>query len=254
MASGSGWPDAAIGNGVATQTPDAQSNSGNLFDWLAANGGGVWLGKLGASERRSGKNVGTGLHNALLDDFVRLVRAGERVRGLQWWVIGLGLAGLVLILEPQQMGGTVGSKLLAVLAGMSWAGGAVVTKRLRQRTEVDLFSLTTWQTIFAAVPLVAVVLLTPAEPIDWSTPFLIALVYNVIPGTAVAALLWMLVLDRLSAGTAGLGVLLNPTVGVLAAWLQLGERPSAIETAGMIVLAMALLLNAIQAMRSAQPS
>ncbi|WNZ26840.1 EamA family transporter [Leptolyngbya sp. NK1-12] len=179
---------------------------------------------------------------------------GERVRGLQWWVIGLGLAGLVLILEPQQMGGTVGSKLLAVLAGMSWAGGAVVTKRLRQRTEVDLFSLTTWQTIFAAVPLIAVVLLTPAEPIDWSTPFLIALVYNVIPGTAVAALLWMFVLDRLSAGTAGLGVLLNPTVGVLAAWIQLGERPSAIETMGMIVLALALILNAIQAMRSAQPS
>jgi drug/metabolite transporter (DMT)-like permease len=175
---------------------------------------------------------------------------GERVRGLQWWAIGLGLVGLLLILEPQQLGGTIGSKLLAILAGMSWAGGAVVTKRLRQRTQVDLVSLTTWQTVFAAVPLIAVVLLLPAEPIVWSTPFLIALAYNVIPGTAVAALLWMFVLDQLPAGTAGLGVLLNPAVAVLAAWLQLGEQPSSVETVGMVVLALALILNAVQAMRS----
>jgi drug/metabolite transporter (DMT)-like permease len=145
---------------------------------------------------------------------------GERVRGLQWWAIGLGLAGLLLILEPQQLGGTVGSKLLAILAGMSWAGGAVVAKRLRQRTQVDLFSLTTWQTVFAAVPLIAVVLL------------------------------WMFVLDQLPAGTAGLGVLLNPAVAVLAAWFQLGEQPSSVETVGMVVLALALILNAVQAMRS----
>jgi len=37
-------------------------------------------------------------------------------------------------------------------------------------------------------------------------------------------LLWLYVLNRLSAGTAGLGVLLNPVIGVLAAWIQLGEK------------------------------
>lgn len=174
---------------------------------------------------------------------------GERVRGLQWWAIGLGISGLVLILEPQQLSSTITSKLLAVLAGMSWAGGAVVVKRLRKRTEVDLFSLTTWQTVFAAVPLTLVALLLPAEPIVWSNAYITALIYNVIPGTAIATLLWMFVLDRLSAGAAGLGILLNPVVAVLAAWIQLGERPALIETLGMAVLAVALVLNAVQVSR-----
>jgi drug/metabolite transporter (DMT)-like permease len=175
---------------------------------------------------------------------------GERVRGLQWWAIGLSIVGLVLILEPHQLGGTVVSKGLAILAGLSWAGGAIIAKRLRQRTEIDLFSLTTWQTVFAAVPLTFIALLLPSEPIVWSTPYIIALAYNVIPATAIATLLWMFVLDKLSAGAAGLGVLLNPVIAVLAAWIQLGERPTPLESMGMVILALALILNATQAMRA----
>lgn len=178
---------------------------------------------------------------------------GERVRGLQWWAIGLGITGLVFILEPGQLSGSITSKLLAILAGMSWASGAVVAKRLRQRTEIDLFSLTTWQTIFAAVPLTIVAILLPGEPIVWSTPYITALAYNVLPGTAIATLLWMFVLDRLSAGAAGLGILLNPVIAVLAAWIQLGERPAPVETIGMVILAIALILNAFQAINSSTP-
>lgn len=178
---------------------------------------------------------------------------GERVRGLQWWAIGLGITGLVFILEPGQLSGSITSKLLAILAGMSWASGAVVAKRLRQRTEIDLFSLTTWQTIFAAVPLTIVAILLPGEPIVWSTPYITALAYNVLPGTAIATLLWMFVLDRLSAGAAGLGILLNPVIAVLAAWIQLGERPAPVETIGMVILAIALILNAFQAINSSAP-
>jgi drug/metabolite transporter (DMT)-like permease len=53
----------------------------------------------------------------------------------------------------------------------------------------------------------------------------------------------------MSAGTAGLGILLNPIVGVLAAWIQLGEQPKLIEAAGMVLIAIALALNAIQSMK-----
>ncbi len=175
---------------------------------------------------------------------------GERVRGWQWVALGLSITGLLLILEPQQLGGTLLSKLLAILAGCCWAGGAVIAKRLRQRSDIDLFSLTVWQTLFAALPLMLVAFLVPAQPTVWSTDFIIALVYNVIPGTAIATLLWMFILDRLSAGAAGLGILLNPVVAVFAAWIQLGERPSIMEALGMIVLAVALILNALQVLQS----
>ncbi len=164
--------------------------------------------------------------------------------------IAISISGLLLILEPTTLNGTILSKVLALLAGLSWAGGVVVAKKLRQTVELDLLSFTAWQTVFGAIPLVLVAVLVPSTPIVWSTPFIIALIYAVIPGTAIATLLWLYVLNRLPAGIAGLGLLMNPVVGVLAAWAQLGEQPGLMEMMGMGLIAIALLLNAMQAMRS----
>lgn len=177
---------------------------------------------------------------------------GERLRGLQWFAVGLSFCGLLFILEPHNLTGTSMSKLLALMAGVCWAGGAIVAKRLQQTAELDLLSFTAWQTLFAAIPLTLVALLVPAHPISWTPQFVFALAYNVIPGTAIATLLWLYILSQLPAGTASLGLLLNPVVAVLAAWIQLHERPGLAELIGMACIAIALLLNAMQAMRFPQ--
>jgi drug/metabolite transporter (DMT)-like permease len=182
--------------------------------------------------------------------FLAWIVLHERIRRLQWLAIAFSIAGLLLVLEPLNLGGSIASKLLAILAGLCWAGGTVLTKRLRQRVELDLLSLTTWQTLFGAVPLLLVLMFVPTQPISWTPQFIGALAYNVIPGTAIAMLLWLFVLMRLPAGTAGLGTLLNPVIGVLAAWVQLGEQPGLLETIGMGLIALALLLNSVQAMQT----
>ncbi len=102
--------------------------------------------------------------------------------------------------------------------------------------------------VASAIPLLVIALLVLGQPIVWSGPF--ALIYTVIPGTAITTLLWLFVLNRLLAGTAGLGLLLNPVVGVLAAWIQLGEQPGAMEAVGMLIVALALVLNAVQAIKT----
>ncbi|MBD2101684.1 DMT family transporter [Leptolyngbya sp. FACHB-261] len=170
---------------------------------------------------------------------------GERVRRAQWIAIALSVSGLILILEPLNPGGTVVSKVLAVLAGASWAGGAIVAKRLRQAVELDLLSLTAWQTLFGALPLILIATFVPSMPIIWSPEFIVALVYNIIPGTAVAMLLWLYILNHLSASSAGLGMLMNPVVGVLAAWVQLGEKPGPMESIGMALIIVALAFNSM---------
>ena len=175
---------------------------------------------------------------------------GERVKGMQWVAIAISVCGLLFILEPTNLNGTILSKVLALLSGLSWAGGVIVAKKLRQTVELDLLSFTAWQTVFGAIPLVLAAVLVPSTPIVWSTPFIIALIYAVIPGTAIATLLWLYVLNCLPAGIAGLGLLMNPVVGVLAAWAQLGEQPGFMEVIGMGLIAIALLLNTMQAMRS----
>jgi len=175
---------------------------------------------------------------------------GERVKGMQWVAIAISVCGLLFILEPTNLNGTILSKVLALLSGLSWAGGVIVAKKLRQTVELDLLSFTAWQTVFGAIPLVLAAVLVPSTPIVWSTPFIIALIYAVIPGTAIATLLWLYVLNCLPAGIAGLGLLMNPVVGVLAAWAQLGEQPGFMEVIGMGLIAIALLLNTLQAMQS----
>ena len=170
---------------------------------------------------------------------------GERPRGTQWLAVGLALAGLLLVLSPWRLDGAF-SSLLALAGAASWAASAIVVKSLQKKQHVDLLSLTTWQMLFGSLPLVLIALLTGHGAPEWSAAFVWALVYNVLLGNALAWLLWLYALRRLSAGAAGLGTLATPVIGVTAAWLQLGERPTAGEAAGMALIIAALAVVTVR--------
>jgi drug/metabolite transporter (DMT)-like permease len=147
---------------------------------------------------------------------------------------------LVLVLEPWHLQGAF-SSMLAVAGGFCWAASAVVVKRFQAaHGEVDILDLTTWQMLFGSLPLVAIAALTWQGGPEWTTQFTLALAYNVILGNALAWFLWLFGLRRLSAGAAGIATLATPVIGVAAAWIQLGERPSAGEAAGMALIIGAL--------------
>ena len=165
---------------------------------------------------------------------------GERVKGMQWVGVGLACAGLLGILTPWRFHGAAISELLAVSAGAVWAASAIVAKLMRRRADFDLLSLTAWQMLLGAVPLIAIALIHWPVHIQWSPYFIGALIYNAIPGNAIAWLLWLYILRQLSAGLAGLGTLLIPVIGVLASWAQLGEKPGPLEAAGMVLIIAAL--------------
>jgi drug/metabolite transporter (DMT)-like permease len=170
----------------------------------------------------------------------------DRLRGWQWPAAGLILAGLVLVLEFWSNDGNVLSSFLALAAGVSWAISVVIFKRMRIGSQDELLSITAWQMVFGVAPLVVVALIVPERPIEWSGYFIGALIYNGIGGMALATFLWLYILQRLPATISGLNALTVPIVGVIAAWLQLGERPSPAEGAGMalILLGLALLTTA----------
>jgi len=174
---------------------------------------------------------------------------GERIRGLQWLAVVLAFAGLMSILEPWQLRGELQSKVLAVVAGVAWAASVIVAKKLHIRGGEELLSLTAWQMLLGAVPLVVAALLVPSAPIHWTGSFIAALLYNIIPANALAWLLWLYVLNKLSAGLASLGMLVTPVLGVLAAWVQLGERPGALEALGMLLVGIALALFSYYSVR-----
>jgi drug/metabolite transporter (DMT)-like permease len=166
---------------------------------------------------------------------------GERLRGVQWLAVALALAGLVLVLSPWDLEGAF-SSVLAVAGGFCWAASAVVVKKLQTRHEVDVLSLTTWQMLFGSLPLILIAALTWQGGPEWTATFVWALAYNVILGNALAWFLWLFGLRRLSAGAAGIATLATPVIGVTAAWIQLGERPTAGEAAGMACIVGALAI------------
>jgi drug/metabolite transporter (DMT)-like permease len=171
---------------------------------------------------------------------------GERPQKLQWIGVSLAFLGLICILLPLDLSQDLFSKCLAMIAGVGWGLGVIVAKRTQQTHSFDLLSFTAWQMLFASIPLLLLAWLVPAPPVNWTLPFILSLLYNIIPGTVVACLLWFFALNRLPAGTASLGMLGTPVIGVLVAWWQLGERPSGLEAVGILLILGALALNVFQ--------
>ncbi len=167
---------------------------------------------------------------------------GERIVGLHWVAAGLSLAGLVLVLDPLHLAGTWQSKALAVGSGVTWAAGAILVRVINRRGPVDVINLTAWQMLYGSVPIILIAVLVPSQPIEWSGEFIWALGYNVIPGTALPWLFWLFVLKVLPTGVAGISTLATPVIGIAAAAIQLGERVSPLEGAGMGCILAALLV------------
>jgi drug/metabolite transporter (DMT)-like permease len=154
----------------------------------------------------------------------------------------LSLAGLILVLTPWRMHG-LAAGLLAVAGGLSWAVASVLFKIIRKRHDVEILTFTAWQGLFGSVPLIIAAFATATRGPTWSSSFIAVLVFNFLVASAFAWLLWLYVLHSLPAGVAGISSLAIPVVGVLAAWIQLGERPGTLEAVGvgLIVAALAVL-------------
>ena len=161
---------------------------------------------------------------------------GERLTGVRWLALAIGIVGLVLIFQPWADTGSSASKLLAVLAGVSNAGSIVALKKMQRSGPVDVFSLTAWQTALGSLPLVAAALFVPGQQVQWTPGLIGALAYNGILATALAWLLWTWLAHRLPAGTLGMGTLAIPVIGLVSATLQLHEIPGVWEGAGIVLI------------------
>lgn len=178
---------------------------------------------------------------------------GERIRGLEWAAVLLAFTGLVLVIDFQAVGGELWSSVVAVISGMAWAGSAIVTRIMRRSPEFDLVSVTTWQMLFGAVPLLVIASLVPAPPIQWNGVFVAALVYNVLLTSVLAFLLWFYVLQHLAAGVATMGMLAAPVIAVISAAAQLGEIPSFRESIGMVLILSGISLLSFLAVVKTRP-
>jgi drug/metabolite transporter (DMT)-like permease len=167
---------------------------------------------------------------------------GERIRGKQWLAALSTLTGLVLIIEPWNMHSSLFSKFLGVMAALCWAIGTVLVKRLRSRQKVDLLSLTTWQMLLGAVPLVLLAIVIPERPTDWSVTYVGILTFMSVISTAMCWWLWITILDRVPAWEASLSVLGTPVVAIISSRVMMGEEFKFSEMTGILLIGCGLAL------------
>ncbi len=163
---------------------------------------------------------------------------GERLRRAQGIAVAVAFAGLVLIVSPWRLTSLEGS-VLAVASGAVWALAAVLSKKWPVR-DADLLTITAWQLLFGAIPFVLLSLAHDHGGTAWTREYALALGYSTLFATAGGWALWTFVLANAPAGMTGINALGVPVFAVAASWLQLGERPTPPEFAGMALISLAL--------------
>jgi drug/metabolite transporter (DMT)-like permease len=126
-------------------------------------------------------------------------------------------------------------------------------KHIGAKHHLDLLSLTTWQMLWGAIPLVVIALIVP-ENVQWNASFIASALFLGIVSQAVAWTLWLFNLSRLPTGVAAIASLATPIVGVAAATIRLHEIPSVTELAGLAFIVVALIVNALPSRRDQRKS
>jgi len=162
---------------------------------------------------------------------------GERYDGRRIAGLALGIAGLVALGWPLLRAGQLSIGLFFALAGgMCWAAGTVLTKRLP--IAAAPLAIAAWQLLIGGVFAATGALLFEGLPIlkPLSERTLWALGYHIVMTQALAYFLWFEIVTRIPAGTASLGLLTVPAVGVACATLILGERPTLADGIGLLLV------------------
>ncbi len=166
---------------------------------------------------------------------------GDTPTARHWVGLALAASGLLCIIEPWHTMGSAISSALAIIGGLAWAAGTVLSKRMFHRHAPSVLNLTAWQMLFGGVALGLVAVVVPQRSIVWSWAFISGLAYTAVLGSAAAWWLWSIVLQRLPTTVASVSSLGVPVLGVLLAWWILHEQPSALEAAGIVLVLLGLL-------------
>ena len=169
----------------------------------------------------------------------------ERPTRPQLLGVVLGSAGLVVVAAGREAHVPLAALLLCLCAACSWAVGNVVVRALKVPGGL---SLTIWSAMVAPVPLLLLSLLVDGP--DGVSAGLSAFGWKALVSTAYTAVLasfvgygvWNSLLARYPSSQVVPWVLLVPPVGIVSAWLCLGETPGTAELAGGAVLVLGVLV------------
>src|SRR3546814_5299295 len=140
--------------------------------------------------------------------------------------------------------GSLAGSVLALLGGVSWGLGTVLSKIMFQRHAPNVLNLTMWQMALGALLSFLVTLVLPQQDVVWAPDLFWGVAYMAVIASALGWWLWMSVVRRVSATVAGMSSLGVPVLTVVLAWLILSEQPTSLELTGVaLVMAGLVIVN-----------
>jgi drug/metabolite transporter (DMT)-like permease len=162
--------------------------------------------------------------------------------------LGLGVAGLFVLLWPQLMATTsfgrseLWSSLSLIGGSFSWALGSVLAKKWKS-PEVDPFSAMAWEMIWAGLGnwLVAMFLGDPTRVV-WTSRGLGAVFYLIVCGSWIGYTAYIWLLGHVPTSKVSTYAYVNPVVAVFLGWVVLHERIDAYILAGSAIVILSVIL------------
>lgn len=171
----------------------------------------------------------------------------ERLDRRHWLGLAMGIAGAVLILEPKLetalvagSGVTLPSVAACVLALGAITAGTLYQKRFAGG--IDLVAGAIWQYAGALAVCGAGALLFETRAVNWTPQFIFALAWlTIVLSIGAISLLMLLIRHNTASSVSGLFYLVPAVTGMIA-YFVFGETLNAVQIAGLVLAAFAVVL------------
>lgn len=180
----------------------------------------------------------------------------QRTQVTQWLGLMIAVLGLALIAYGKNVGSAAGMQmttvglLLNLLGAASWAMGNVVVSAMRRAgIQPEPFGLVIWSSLIPIVPFLLISGLFERhvypdwQAISWHS--IVSALYLAWAATLLGYGLWSRLLSQYEPNRVAPFTLLVPVVGLLTAWLVLGERLNFWQLWGSACLLIGLVVNVL---------
>ncbi|QLG26332.1 EamA family transporter [Halorarum halophilum] len=193
------------------------------------------------------------LSPALTTGFARAFLPSESLTAVGVAGLGVGLAGVVVLTDPDPgnlLAGGVVAKFLVFLAAASFALGSVLTRRIDAGMPIE--SMEAWSMLGGALLMHGVAYGSGERlaEVVWTTDALLALGYLSVVSSALGFLVYFDLLDRLGPVEINLVSYVAPGFAALAGWLFLAETPTPATGLGFLFVFAGFLLLKRDAVRT----
>ena len=180
----------------------------------------------------------------------------QRTQVTQWLGLMIAVLGLALIAYGKNVGSAAGMQmttvglLLNLLGAASWAMGNVVVSAMRRAgIQPEPFGLVIWSSLIPILPFLLISGLFERhvypdwQAISWHS--MVSALYLAWAATLLGYGLWSRLLSQYEPNRVAPFTLLVPVVGLLTAWLVLGERLNQWQLWGSACLLIGLVVNVL---------